>query len=170
MTAMDEVFKALADASRRSLLDRLHAKNGQTLNDLCAGLAMTRQVVTKHLAILEAANLVSTLRHGREKLHYLNPVPLHEIQERWIDKYERPRLRALSAVKQRAEEHGMTDKPTFVYVTYIESTSDRVWDALTSADLTAQYWGHRNVSDWQPGSTWEHQRVDGSGIVDAGGE
>ena len=81
---MDEVFKALADASRRSLLDRLHAKNGQTLNELCDGLAMTRQAVTKHLAILEAANLVTTFRNGREKLHYLNPVPVHEIYQRCI--------------------------------------------------------------------------------------
>src|SRR3979409_514075 len=80
---MDEVFKALADASRRSLLDRLHGKNGQTLNELCDGLAMTRQAVTKHLAILEAANLVTTFRHGREKLDYLNPVPIHQIGGRW---------------------------------------------------------------------------------------
>ena len=104
MTAMDEVFKALADGSRRSLLDRLHVKNGQTLNDLCDGLAMTRQAVTKHLAILEAANLVTTFRQGREKLHYLNPVPLHEIYERWISKYERHRLQALSDLKKGLEE------------------------------------------------------------------
>ena len=90
--AMDEVFKALADASRRSLLDRLHAKNGQTLNELCDGLAMTRQAVTKHLVILEEANLVTTFRHGREKLHYLNPVPIHQIGERWIRKFERGKL------------------------------------------------------------------------------
>ena len=103
---MDEVFKALADASRRSLLDRLHAKNGQTLNELCDGLAMTRQAVTKHLGILEAANLVTTLRHGREKLHYLNPVPINEIADRWIGKYERPRLRALAELKKNLEaEH-----------------------------------------------------------------
>jgi len=100
---MDEVFKALADASRRSLLDRLHARNGQTLNDLCDGLAMTRQAVTKHLAILEAANLVTTFRHGREKLHYLNPVPIHEIGERWIGKFERSRLQALSDMKKALE-------------------------------------------------------------------
>src|SRR6267154_2244562 len=98
---MDEVFKALADASRRSLLDRLHARNGQNLNDLCDGLAMTRQAVTKHLAILEAANLVSTLKHGREKLHYLNPVPIHQIGERWIRKFERGKLAALSELKRR---------------------------------------------------------------------
>jgi DNA-binding transcriptional ArsR family regulator len=102
--AMDEVFKALADASRRSLLDRLHARSGQTLNDLCDGLAMTRQAVTKHLAILEAANLVTTIRHGREKLHYLNPVPIHQIGERWIKKFERGKLAALSELKRQLEQ------------------------------------------------------------------
>lgn len=100
---MDEVFKALADQSRRSLLDRLHARNGQTLNELCDGLAMTRQAVTKHLAILEAANLVATVKHGREKLHYLNPVPIHQIGERWIRKFERARLIALSELKRQLE-------------------------------------------------------------------
>ena len=101
---MDEVFKALADASRRSLLDRLHARNGQTLLELCDGLAMSRQAVTKHLAILEAANLVATVKHGREKLHYLNPVPIHEIGERWIKKFERGRLNALGELKRRLEK------------------------------------------------------------------
>lgn len=100
---MDEVFKALADASRRSLLDRLHADNGQTLNELCDGLEMSRQAVTKHLAILETANLVASIRHGREKLHYINPVPIHEIGERWIRKFERGRLAALSELKRQLE-------------------------------------------------------------------
>ena len=104
MPAMDEVFKALADASRRSLLDRLHANNGQTLNELCDGLAMTRQAVTKHLVILEEANLVTTFRHGREKLHYLNPVPIHQIGERWIRKFERGKLAALSELKRQLEK------------------------------------------------------------------
>ncbi|MFI1728312.1 ArsR/SmtB family transcription factor [Streptomyces acidicola] len=165
---MDLVFKALADPTRRRLLDRLHEHNGQTLGELCERIDMARQSVTQHLAVLEAANLVSTVRRGREKLHYLNPVPLHEIQERWIDKFERPRLRALGAVKRRAEE-AMTDKPTFVYVIYIESTPEKVWDALTDADLTAAYWGHSNVSDWKPGSRWEHVRTDGSGTADVVG-
>ncbi|SPP92433.1 Uncharacterized HTH-type transcriptional regulator YuzN (modular protein) [Bradyrhizobium vignae] len=102
--AMDEVFKALADASRRSLLDRLHARNGQTLNELCEGLAMTRQAVTKHLVILEEANLVTTIRQGREKLHYLNPVPIHQIGERWIKKFERGKLAALSELKRQLEK------------------------------------------------------------------
>ena len=101
---MDGVFKALADASRRSLLDRLHARNGQTLLELCDGLAMTRQAVTKHLAILEEANLISTIKHGREKLHYLNPVPIHEIGERWIKKFERAKLVALSELKRQLEK------------------------------------------------------------------
>jgi uncharacterized protein YndB with AHSA1/START domain/DNA-binding transcriptional ArsR family regulator len=165
---MDKVFKALADQTRRYLLDRLHEHNGQTLSELCERVDMTRQAATQHLAVLEAANLVTTVRRGREKLHYLNPVPLHEIQERWIDKFERPRLKVLSAIKRRAEED-MTDKPEFVYVTYIESTPEKVWHALTDADLTAEYWGHRNVSDWQTGSAWEHRRLDGSGKADVVG-
>jgi uncharacterized protein YndB with AHSA1/START domain/DNA-binding transcriptional ArsR family regulator len=164
--ATDKVFKALADETRRHLLDSLREHNGQTLGDLCGQLAMTRQSATQHLDVLEAANLISTVRSGREKLHYLNPVPLHEIQERWIDKFERPRLRALSKLKRHAEDYTMPDNPTFVYVTYIHSTPERVWHALTDPDLTAEYWGHSNISDWQPGSTWEHQRTDGSGIAD----
>src|SRR5260370_12751618 len=95
---MDEVFKALADASRRSLLDRLHARNGQTLNELCDGLDMTRQAVTKHLAILEDANLVTTFRHGREKLHYLNPVPIHQIGQRGLRKFDPGKLAAPTAL------------------------------------------------------------------------
>ena len=100
---MDEVFKALADESRRELLDRLFANNGQTLGELCARLGMTRQAVSKHLAILEDASLVATVRRGREKLHYLNPVPINEIAERWIGKFERHRLQALSELKTRLE-------------------------------------------------------------------
>jgi uncharacterized protein YndB with AHSA1/START domain/DNA-binding transcriptional ArsR family regulator len=166
---MDKVFKALGDPTRRHLLDRLHEREGQTLGELCADLEMRRQSVTQHVAVLEAANLISSVRRGRERLHYLNPVPLHEIQERWIDKFELPRLRVLREVKRQAEEDEMTDKPTYVYVTYIHSTAERVWHALTDADLSAQYWGHSNVSDWEPGSTWEHRRTDGSGIADVVG-
>ena len=99
----DPVFRALADASRRQLLDRLHRRNGQTLSELCDGIEMTRQAVTKHLAILEAANLVATQRHGREKLHFINPVPINAIAERWIGKFERPRLSALAKLKRKLE-------------------------------------------------------------------
>lgn len=100
---MDDVFKALADPSRRKLLDLLHENSGQTLANLCTHLDMTRQAVTKHLNILEHANLIATVWHGREKLHYLNPVPIHEIYERWISKYERHRLQALSDLKKHLE-------------------------------------------------------------------
>ena len=101
---MDLVFKALADPTRRKLLDRLHADNGQTLVELCERLAMTRQAVTKHLVLLEQANLVATVRRGREKLHYLNPVPIHQIAQRWIGKFERSRLDALGDLKKKLEE------------------------------------------------------------------
>jgi DNA-binding transcriptional ArsR family regulator len=101
---MDKVFKALADASRRELLDRLHADNGQTLGQLCETLAMSRQAVAKHLAILEEANLVVSLWRGREKFHYLNPVPIHEIAERWIGKFEGTRLQAIRELKKQLEE------------------------------------------------------------------
>jgi DNA-binding transcriptional ArsR family regulator len=100
----DAVYRALADASRRLLLDRLHEQNGQTLGELCQGLDMSRQAVTKHLAILEEANLVSSLRVGREKLHFINPVPINDIAERWISKFEQPRLRALAKLKRTLED------------------------------------------------------------------
>jgi DNA-binding transcriptional ArsR family regulator len=100
----DAVFKALADASRRQLLDRLQRRNGQTLNELCAGLQMTRQAVTKHLSILESANLVTVQRQGREKLHFINAIPINDIAERWIEKFQRSHLRALSALKKSLED------------------------------------------------------------------
>jgi DNA-binding transcriptional ArsR family regulator len=99
----DATFHALADASRRKLLDRLHRKNGRTLAELCRGLDMTRQAVAKHLAILEEANLVASKREGREKRHFINPVPINAIAERWISKFEQPRLRALAALKRTLE-------------------------------------------------------------------
>ncbi len=174
MPGEDAVFRALADPTRRALLDQLRQRNGQTLGELCGPLDMARQSATQHLGVLETASLITTVRRGREKLHYLNPVPLWAIQERWIERFERPRLRALSAIKHRAEEDSaeedsMADRPDYVYVTYIESSPERVWAALTDPDLTAQYWGHSNVSDWQPGSRWEHRRTDGSGIADVVG-
>lgn len=159
----DAVFKALADPTRRALLDSLRRRNGQTLGELCEPLAMARQSATQHLEILEAANLIATVRRGREKLHYLNPVPLWDIHVRWIERFESPRLGALQAIKRRAEERDMPGRPDFVYVTYIESTAERVWEALTQPEITAQYWaGARNLSDWQVGSPWRHQFADGS--------
>lgn len=105
--SMDAVFKALADPVRRELLDRLRAKNGQTLSELCGGHDMTRQAVTKHLSILEEANLVATRKEGREKLHFLNPVPIFEIADRWIEKFERTRLRALTDLKHNLEKQSL---------------------------------------------------------------
>jgi DNA-binding transcriptional ArsR family regulator len=99
----DPLFRALADASRRKLLDKLHRKNGQTLGELCQGMRMTRQAVAKHLAILKKANLVSWKREGRERLHFINPVPINEIAERWISKFEYPRLQTLAQLKKRLE-------------------------------------------------------------------
>lgn len=169
---MDPVFKALADPTRRLLLDRLREHNGQTLSELCERLGMARQSATQHLDILERASLVTVVRRGRERLHYLNPAPIHEIEERWISGFDKPRLQAISAIRNQAEEYAMTSStsvPAYVYVTYIRASAEQVWQALTDADLTARYWGHANVSDWQPGSAWEHRRADGSGTLDAAG-
>ncbi len=167
---MDAVFKALADPTRRLLLDRLREHNGQTLGELCERLDMARQSATQHLDVLVRAHLVTVVRRGRERLHSLNPAPIHEIEERWISTFDKPRLRAISAIKNQAEEYAMTETatsvPTYVYVTYIRASPEQVWGALTDADLTARYWGHANVSDWEPGSRWEHRRTDGSGQVD----
>jgi len=149
---IDDVFRALADPSRRRLLDRLNARSGQTLRELCAELDMARQSVSKHLAILEAANLVTTVRRGREKLHYLNAAPISEIGERWISRYERERVHVLADLK-RALEEDTVDKPSFVYTTYIETTPERLWQALTDPAFTKRYWNATFDTDWQAGST-----------------
>jgi uncharacterized protein YndB with AHSA1/START domain/DNA-binding transcriptional ArsR family regulator len=175
---VDAVFKALADRTRRVLLDRLREQDGQTLGELCAHLGMARQSATQHLDVLVRAGLVTVVRSGRERLHFLNPAAISEIGERWISTFDRPRLQALAAIRDAAEELAVSEQtseqstgsvPTYVYVTYVRAGAEQVWQALTDADLTARYWGHSNVSDWQPGSRWEHRRTDGSGQVDAGG-
>ncbi|TDD65514.1 metalloregulator ArsR/SmtB family transcription factor [Actinomadura darangshiensis] len=149
---MDEVFKALADASRRRLLDGLNDRNGQTLRDLCAGLEMTRQSVSKHLAVLEAAGLVTTMRRGREKLHYLDAAPINAIADRWMSRYDRERARALADLKTALEQDPMTGDE-FVYTTYIKTTPERLWQALTDPSFTGRYWGVSFETDWKPGST-----------------
>jgi DNA-binding transcriptional ArsR family regulator/uncharacterized protein YndB with AHSA1/START domain len=163
---MDEVFKALADPSRRRLLDRLNARNGQTLRELCAGLDMARQSVSKHLAVLEAAGLVTTVRRGREKLHYLNAAPVSEIAERWISRYDQARVEALADLKKALEDTPM-DKPEFVYTTYIRTTPERLWQALTDPGFTRRYWETEFTTDWAAGSpmTWDNHGVK---ISDAG--
>ena len=156
---MDEVFRALADPSRRLLLDSLNRRGGQSLRELCAGLDMARQSVSKHLAVLEAANLVTTVWRGREKLHYLNAAPISEIAERWISRYEQ-RVHALADLKRTLEDMPM-GKPEFVYTTYINTTPERLWQGLTDPAFTQRYWGTELRSDWAPGDTmtWEHQGV-----------
>ena len=149
---IDDVFRALADPGRRRLLDSLNTRNGQTLSELCADMDMARQSVSKHLAVLEAAQLVTTVWRGREKLHYLNPAPINAISERWINQYDRDRVRALSDLKRALEDHPM-DKPSFVYTTFIRSTPEQVWQALTEPAFTERYWGVAFDSDWNPGST-----------------
>jgi uncharacterized protein YndB with AHSA1/START domain/DNA-binding transcriptional ArsR family regulator len=148
----DDVFRALADRTRRRLLDSLNDRTGQTLRELCADMDMARQSVSKHLALLEAAQLVTTVWRGREKLHYLNPAPINEISERWINQYDRDRVRALSDLKRALEDHPM-DKPSFVYATYIRTTPERLWQALTEPAFTERYWGLTLESDWKPGSS-----------------
>jgi uncharacterized protein YndB with AHSA1/START domain/DNA-binding transcriptional ArsR family regulator len=149
---LDEIFRALADPSRRRLLDSLNERNGQTLRELCSGLEMARQSVSKHLAILEAASLVTTVRRGREKLHYLNAAPINEISERWITQYEQGRVQALADLKRALEEDTAMDKPSFVYTTYIRTTPDRLWQALTDPAFTERYWGATFETDWKAGS------------------
>jgi DNA-binding transcriptional ArsR family regulator/uncharacterized protein YndB with AHSA1/START domain len=148
---MDAVFRALADPSRRRLLDSLNEQSGQTLRELCRDMGMARQSVSKHLAVLEHAGLVTSIRRGREKLHYLNAAPIGEISERWINQYDRERVRALSDLKRALEGH--MNKPSFVYTTYIRTTPERLWQALTDPGFTERYWGCAFESDWQAGST-----------------
>ncbi|HET6948838.1 MAG TPA: metalloregulator ArsR/SmtB family transcription factor [Acidimicrobiales bacterium] len=158
---MDEVFRALADPSRRRLLDALNTRNGQSLRELCAGLDMARQSVSKHLAVLEAAMLVTTARRGREKLHYLNAAPINDIAERWIDRYDRRRAHALADLKRALEDTAMPT-PEFVYTTYIHTTPEQLWRALTEPAFTERYWGTTLTSDWQVGSpvVWHDHGVE----------
>jgi DNA-binding transcriptional ArsR family regulator len=161
---VDEVFRALADPSRRRLLDSLNATSGQTLRELCAGLDMARQSVSKHLAVLEAANLVTTVRRGREKLHYLNAAPINDIADRWINRYDQARIHALADLKRALEEPAM-EKPEFVYTTYIRTTPERLWEALTEPAFTERYWGPGFESDWRVGSTYVMTQ-DGVAVAD----
>jgi uncharacterized protein YndB with AHSA1/START domain/DNA-binding transcriptional ArsR family regulator len=161
---MDAVFRALADPSRRRLLDSLNARNGQTLRELCGGLEMARQSVSKHLAVLEEAGVVTTVRRGREKLHYLNAAPINDIAQRWIDHYDRGRVEALADLKRALEDTPM-QKPEFVYTTYIRTTPERLWQALTDPAFTERYWGMSFESDWQTGSTMTLRQA-GTSVTD----
>jgi uncharacterized protein YndB with AHSA1/START domain/DNA-binding transcriptional ArsR family regulator len=161
VTHDDAVFKALADPVRRTLLDRLREKNGQTLSELGEGLGMTRQAVTKHIAILEAANLVAFERRGRERLHFLNPIPIQEVADRWIGAYQRGPAAALTLLKRSLEGESQV-KDRFVYVIYIMSTPQKIWGALTDAALNRQFWfGMHQQSDFRVGSPWSIVGEDG---------
>lgn len=158
--SLDDAFKALADPGRRRLLDRLHERNGQNLSDLCEGMDMARQSVSKHLEILVAAGLVVTTRRGRERLHFLNTAPINDIADRWIGKYDRERARALADLKHALESTSMTTR-SFVYTTYIKATPEQVWQGLTSPAFTRRYWDLEFTTDWSVGSpmTWTLQGV-----------
>ncbi|WP_323137876.1 ArsR/SmtB family transcription factor [Nocardia sp. alder85J] len=147
---MDEVFKALADPSRRLLLDSPNAHDGQSRGQLGAGLQLTRQAVSKHLAVLEAANLVTTRRWGREKLHYLNAEPVNAISDRWIHHYDRRRVHALADLKTASESAATSEE--FGYTTHIETTDRALWQALTDPAFTQRYRGATSDTDWRKGS------------------
>src|SRR5271165_6419150 len=148
MPGVDTVFRALADPTRRSLLDELFREDGQTLGQLEERFSMTRFGVMKHLRQLEEAGLVVTKRHGREKLHFLNPVPIRLVHDRWVSKYAEPWAAALSGLKTRLETP--MEK---VFEIYIKTTPQRLWDAIVDPDIRAKYnFGARAVSDWQVGS------------------
>jgi uncharacterized protein YndB with AHSA1/START domain/DNA-binding transcriptional ArsR family regulator len=164
---MDKVFKALADPSRRKLLDQLEVRNGQTLRELCSHLDMARQSVMKHLEVLEGANLIATVRHSREKLHYLNTAPISEIGERWINRFDRQRVEALATLKRSLEDATMS-QTEIVYVSYIQTTPQKLWRALTQPEFTLQYWGIGLESDWKVGSPVRLQWGPGEEFRDVG--
>ena len=162
---MDEVFKAINDPSRRLLLDSLYERDGQTLGELCAHLPeMTRFGVMNHLKILERADLVNTHKQGRSKYHYLNPIPIKLVHDRWISRYAKPRVGAIAGIKARVEtgEQPM-DKPVHIYKSYIRATLEEVWDAIINPEQTVQYfYGTAVDSDWKVGSSMTYAYPDGT--------
>jgi uncharacterized protein YndB with AHSA1/START domain/DNA-binding transcriptional ArsR family regulator len=163
---MDEVFKALADPSRRRLLDKLFRRDGQTLGELEEHLPeMTRFGVMKHLRVLETAGLVATRKVGREKLHYLNPVPIRRIFDRWTSKYARPFTRAMADLKRQMEGEDDMEKPgpRHVYEVYIRTTPEKLWQAITDPAFTRRYFFEQEVaSGWKVGSPFRHTAPDGA--------
>ena len=167
MDEMDPLFKALADPHRRLLLDRLHDRDGQTLLELQGYLPLTRFGCMKHLKVLEEAGLVTSRKVGREKFHYLNPVPIQRAYDRWVEKYARPWTRTLSDLKWSLEEAAMAPKPAHVYQIYIQATPEQIWNALTDPAMTEQYYfGTRIDSDFQPGSPYVYRGADGAPMLD----
>ncbi len=162
---MDEVFRALADPTRRSLLDELFKDDGQTLSALEARLPMTRFGVMKHLKVLEEAGLVTTKKRGREKLHFLNPVPIRLVHDRWVSKYAEPWAATLSDLKRKLEEDTMEK----VFEIYIKTTPERLWEAITDSELRQKYsFGVGVSSDWSPGSRYQAVHPMAPGPISAG--
>jgi uncharacterized protein YndB with AHSA1/START domain len=163
---VDEVFKAIADPSRRRLLDKLFKRDGQTLGELEAHLPeMTRFGVMKHLRVLEAAGLVATHKVGREKLHYLNPVPIRRVFDRWTSKYASAFTHALADLKRRLEGEQVMDEhgPKHVYEVYIRTTPERLWQAITDPSFIRQYFYDQSVkSSWKAGAEYVHRAPDGT--------
>src|SRR5438445_9350266 len=162
---MDAVFKALADPTRRSLLDELFEADGQTLSALERRLPMTRFGVMKHLKVLEEAGLVATRRRGREKLHFLNPVPIRLVHDRWVSKYAEPWAAALTGLKRELEEELMEK----VFEIYIKTTPERLWQAITDSEMRSKYsFGVRIKSDWKAGGRFESSHPAGTGPLGEG--
>src|SRR4030081_1534499 len=162
---MDLVFKALADPTRRSLLDELFRQDGQSLSTLEQRLPMTRFGVMKHLKVLEQAGLVVTRRRGREKLHFLNAVPIRLVHDRWVSKYAEPWVATLSELKSEMEENGMEK----IFEIYIKTTPERLWEAITSSGMRQKYnFGAGITSAWTPGSRYETMHPDAPGILSEG--
>lgn len=168
MEELEPAFRALADPHRRTLLDRLREKDGQTLGELEAALQqMTRFGVMKHLRVLEDAHLVTTRRDGRRKLHFLNPIPIRLIADRWISRYAAPLVDQMADVKHHLEATTPMSAPKHVYEVYIRATPERVWQALTDSELTKQYYYDNTVeSDWKPGSPLVYRNPDGTAAIE----
>ena len=164
---MEDVFRALSDPGRRKLLDSLFVRDGQSLSELLPCLEISRFGVMKHLRVLEAAGLLTTRRAGREKLHYLNPVPIQQIHERWISKYESRWLSNLTGLKQFLEEEITMPKPNRVFQIYIQTNPEKLWQALTDPDLTQHFYhGTRvDVQNWQAGEKHRYTSADGKTVV-----
>ncbi len=164
----DKVFKALADPSRRLLLDALFERDGQTLTELYAPLApaMTRFGCMKHLQLLQDAGLLTTHKRGREKHHYLNPVPIQMVYERWVSKFSQPWTERMTAIKHLLEESDMPAKPAHVFQIFIRTTPEKLWQALTDGALTQQYYfSTRAESTWKPGANYRYANADGSTLL-----
>jgi uncharacterized protein YndB with AHSA1/START domain/predicted transcriptional regulator len=162
----EHVFKALADPSRRVLLDLLFQQDGRTLAELCAHLPMTRFGAMKHLQILEDAGLVRSRKVGREKRHYLNPVPIQLVYDRWVSKYAQPWARSLTGLKYALEEEPMTAKHRHVFEIYIRTTPERLWQAITDGSMTQQYYfGTRVESSWKAGAEYNYYMQNGSSML-----